>query len=62
MGILEYDSKGMTQVGFFDLININAVVPDLSILYIVKTVDQVSDRCFSCPVEPTNASFCPGFA
>ena len=47
MGILQYDSKGMTQVVFFDLINVNAVVADLAILNIVEPVDQVCDRCFS---------------
>ena len=41
MGILQYDSKGMTQVVFFDLINVNAVVADLAILNIVEPVDQV---------------------
>ena len=47
MGILQYDPKGMTQVVFFDLINVNAVVADLAILNIVEPVDQVCDRCFS---------------
>ena len=43
MGILQYDPKGMTQVVFFDLINVNAVVADLAILNIVEAVDQVGD-------------------
>ena len=47
MRILQYDPKGMTQVVFFDLINVNAVVADLAILNIVEPVDQVCDRCFS---------------
>ena len=41
MGILQYDPKGMTQVVFFDLINVNAVVADLAILNIVEPIDQV---------------------
>ena len=38
MGILQYDSKGMTQVVFFDLINVNAVVACL--LYTSDAADD----------------------
>ena len=37
----------MAQVIFFELIDINAVVTDLTVLNVVETVDQVCDRCFS---------------
>ena len=37
----------MTQIRFLDLVDIDAVVTDLTILNIVETVDQVRDRCLS---------------
>ena len=43
MGILQHDAQGPAQVCFFDLIDIDAVVPDFSVLNVVKTVDQVGD-------------------
>ena len=37
----------MTQIRFLDLVDIDAVVTDLTILNIVETVDQVGDCCLS---------------
>ena len=62
MGILQYDSKGMTQVVFFDLINVNAVVADLAILNIVEPLIRFVIVVFPAPVLPTKAIFCPGVA
>ena len=47
MGILQYDTQRLTQIRFFDLVDIDAVVTDLTILNIIKTVDQVRDRGLS---------------
>ena len=44
MGILQYDTQRLPQIRFFDLVNIDAVVTDLTILNIIETVDQVRDR------------------
>ncbi len=43
MGILEHDAQGTAQVRLFDLIDIDAVVADLAIGNVIKTVDQVGD-------------------
>ena len=37
----------MSEVGFFDLVDVNAVITDLTVLNIIKAVDQVGDRCLS---------------
>ena len=44
MGILQYDTQRLPQIRFLDLVNIDAVVTDLTILNIIETVDQVRDR------------------
>ena len=43
VGILQYNAQRMTKVIFFDLIDINSVIADLTIRHIVETVDQVCD-------------------
>ena len=47
MRILQYDSKRMPQIVFFDFVDINAVITDFTILYIIKTIDQIGNRCLS---------------
>ena len=44
MGILKHDPEGTSKICFFDLIDIDAVVPDLSVLNIIEAVDQIGDR------------------
>ena len=44
MGILQYDTQRLPQIRFFDLVDIDAVITDLTILNIIETVDQVRDR------------------
>ena len=41
MCILQYDSKRMSKIFFLDLVNINSVIADLTILNIVETIDQI---------------------
>ena len=48
MGILQHDAQRTAQIRFFDLVDIDSVIADFSVLYIIKTVDQVGDRRFSC--------------
>ena len=43
MCILQNDAEGPTQVGFFDFIDIDAIIADLAVLDVVKAVDQVCD-------------------
>ena len=38
----------MAQISFFDLVDVDTVISDLTVLDIVKTVDQVGDRGLSC--------------
>ena len=47
VGILQYNTEGTTQIVFFNLCNIDAVVADLSFLNIIKTVNQVGDCCLT---------------
>ena len=44
MGILQNDTQGTTQIRLSDLVDVDAVVTDLTILNIIETVDQVGDR------------------
>ena len=44
MCILQYDSKRSSQIVLLDLININSVITDLTILNIIETVDQIGNR------------------
>ena len=73
MRILQYNAKGMAQVSFFDLVDVDTIVTDFSVLNIVETIDQVCDGCFTGTgrtgtenqprsMEPTKAIFCPGVA
>ena len=43
VGVLQHDAQRAAQVGFFDLVDVDAVVADLALLNIVETVDQVGD-------------------
>ena len=46
--ILKNNPQRPTQICFFDLVDINTIITDLSILDIIKTVDQIGDRGLSC--------------
>ena len=46
--LLQYDTEGCPQILLADLINVDSVVPDLTIVYIIETIDQIGDRRFSC--------------
>ena len=48
MSILQNDAQGPSQVSLFDLIDIDIIIPDLTVRHIVETVDQVRDRRLSC--------------
>ena len=43
MGILEYHAQGTAEVSFLNLIDIDAVIADLSVCDIVEPVDQVGN-------------------
>ena len=44
MCVLQYDAQRTAQIRFADLVDVDAVIPDLAILDIIETVDQVGDR------------------
>ena len=48
MCILKNDTERPSQVSLLYLINIDVVIPDLSVRHIIETVDQVGDRRLSC--------------
>ena len=47
VGILKHDTERAAQIGFFDLVDIDAVVTDLSVVNVVEAVDQIGDRRLS---------------
>ena len=48
MSILQHDSKRTSQIRLFDLVNIDAVITNLTVLYVIEAVDQVRDRRLTC--------------
>ena len=58
IGILQDDAQAVTQVRLPDLVDVDAVIADLAVVDVIEAVDQV----FPAPVEPTKATFWPGFA
>ena len=45
--LLKYHAQGTAQICFFDSSDIQSVISDRTFLNIVKTVNQVGNRCFS---------------
>ena len=43
VGILQHDAQRAAEVGFLDLVDVDAVVPDLAVLDVVEAVDKVGD-------------------
>ena len=62
MSVLKYNTQGTTEVRFTNLVDVDAIVTDFTILNIVETIDQVGDCGLAAPVEPTKAIFSPGLA
>ena len=48
MGVLEHHAQRPAEVAFFDLIDINIVIANLTILNIIETVNQVGNGRLSC--------------
>ena len=44
VGILQHNSQRMPQICLFDLVDVDIVIADFSILNVIKTVDQVGNR------------------
>ena len=44
MGILKHHTQGTAQIALLDLVDIDTVIPDLAVLNIIKSVNQVRDR------------------
>ena len=47
MRILQNHTERAAQIRLFDLVDVDIIVPDLAVLNIVKTVDQIGNRCFA---------------
>lgn len=47
MRILKNNPQGTPQICLFDLINIDAIIADLTILDIIEPVDQIRNGCLS---------------
>ena len=61
MGILQHDSQGTAQIRLLNLIYINAVVTYLTILYIIKPVDQIGDGGLACTGGAHKGNLLPRF-
>src|SRR5699024_7234416 len=48
MGILKYDSQRMTEICLFDLVDVDSVVADLTVLRIIATGDRVCTPSLTC--------------
>ena len=59
MGILKYDSHRTTQIRFADIVNINSVICDFSVLYVIEAVDQIGNCCLSCPCRAYKCKLLP---
>ena len=57
VGILKNDSHRAAQIRFFNFIYIDAVIADFSVLNVVKTVQKICDRCFSCSCRADKGNF-----
>ena len=57
--ILEDNAEAAAQVGFFNLPDIDAVIEDNAVGNIIKTVDQVGDRCFAGARGPDKRHLLP---
>jgi len=61
MRILQYNTKGASQICLLDLIYIDSVISDLTILNIIEPVDQIRNCCFTCTCRSYESNFLSGF-
>ena len=47
VGILKDNTQRTAKISFLNLININPVIPDLSVLNIIEAVDQIGNCCLT---------------
>ena len=47
MGVLQNDAQGPAKIRFFDVVDVDAVILDFSVLDVVKAVDQIGNGGFS---------------
>ena len=59
VGILEHDSQGTAKVAFPDLIDIDPVIPDLTVGNIIKPVQQIGNSSLSCAGSPYKGHLLP---
>ena len=59
MSVLKNDAETSPQIIFADVLYVDAVVSDLPSRYVIKTVDQVGDRCFSRSGRAHKSDFLP---
>ena len=61
MGVLEHHPQGPAQIRLADLVDVDAVVADLSVLDVIETVDQVGDGGLSGPGGAHQGDLLPRF-
>ena len=61
MGILKNHTKRATEIRFLDLIDVNAVITDLSVCNIIETIDQVGNGSFSGASGSYKSNLLSGF-
>ena len=59
--ILQDDPERPAQIAFFDLVDIDVVVADLTVLNVIEAVDQVCDRRLAGPGGPDEGDLHAGF-
>ena len=48
VGVLQHHAKRPPEVGLADLVDVDAVIPDLAVRDVVEAVDEVGDRRLAC--------------
>src|SRR5699024_8046660 len=60
MCVLQYHSKRTAEVCLLDFVYIDAVVPDLAVLDIIETVNQICNCRLSCSGAPYKGNLLSG--
>lgn len=55
--LLQDNAQAAAQVGFSDLIDVDAIIADLAILNVIKAIDQIGNGCLPCARCPNEGNF-----
>ena len=59
VGVLEHNTQRPAQIGPFDLIDVDTVIADFAVSNIIKSVNQIGNRCFSCACRTDKSNLLP---